>query len=132
MLVYVSLQKRVFLVMVKNSSSVIRQKGESQNEFFKKTKQQISVKRTFFTPWCTYQGVKNARFSENLACLVFLKHPFLRFALLPYYRRVITNSFNIWNHIGFSHSEAAVQRCYQKKLFWKYAANLHENTHAEV
>ena len=26
---------------------------------------------------CAYQGVRNVRFSENLACFVFLKHPFL-------------------------------------------------------
>ena len=26
----------------------------------------------------------------------------------------------------------AVQRCSEEKLFWKYAANLQENTHAEV
>ena len=25
---------------------------------------------------CAYQGVRNDRFSENLACFVFLKHPF--------------------------------------------------------
>ena len=25
---------------------------------------------------CVYQGVRNVRFSENLACFVFLKHPF--------------------------------------------------------
>ena len=29
-------------------------------------------------------------------------------------------------------SQAAVQRCSQEKVFWKYAANLQENTHAEV
>ena len=29
-------------------------------------------------------------------------------------------------------SEAAVQRCSLEKVFWKYAANLQENTHAEV
>ena len=28
--------------------------------------------------------------------------------------------------------EAATQRCSEKKVFWKYAANLQENTHAEV
>ena len=27
-------------------------------------------------------------------------------------------------------SEAAVQRCSYEKVFWKYAANLQENTHA--
>ena len=29
-------------------------------------------------------------------------------------------------------SEAATQRCSLEKVFWKYAANLQENTHAEV
>ena len=28
--------------------------------------------------------------------------------------------------------EAAIQRWSQEKVFWKYAANLQENTHAEV
>ena len=41
----------------------IRQKDESQNGCFKKTKH---VK--FFQ--------RDVRFSENLACFVFLKHPF--------------------------------------------------------
>ena len=27
---------------------------------------------------------------------------------------------------------AAVQRCSYKKVFWRYAANLQEKTHAEV
>ena len=31
-----------------------------------------------------------------------------------------------------TYSEAALQRCFYKKLFWKYAANLQENTHVEV
>ena len=29
-------------------------------------------------------------------------------------------------------SEAAVQRCFKENVFWKYATNLQENTHAEV
>ena len=29
-------------------------------------------------------------------------------------------------------TEAAIQRCSLKKMFWKYVANLQENTHAEV
>ena len=29
-------------------------------------------------------------------------------------------------------SEAALHRCYYKKMFWKYSANLKEKTHAEV
>ena len=31
-----------------------------------------------------------------------------------------------------SGTEAAIQMCSYKKVFWKYAANLHEKTHAEV
>ena len=29
-------------------------------------------------------------------------------------------------------TEAAIQRCSYEKVFWKYAANSQENTHAEV
>ena len=64
------------------NSSVIRQKGESQNGCFKKIKHaKFSKKRTFLTPLirtgtCAYQGVRNVRSSENLASCVFLKHPF--------------------------------------------------------
>ena len=60
---------------------VIREKGESQNGCFKKTKYaKFSEKQKFFTPWYThihaYQGVRNVHFTENLVCFVFLKHPF--------------------------------------------------------
>ena len=63
------------------NSSVIRQKGESESGCFKKTKHaKFSENRTFLTPWYAHVrvriGVRNARFSENLACFVFLKHPF--------------------------------------------------------
>ena len=33
---------------------------------------------------------------------------------------------------GFHLTEAAIQRCSYKKVFWKIAANSQENTHAEV
>ena len=72
--------------------SLIRQKGESHNGCFKKTKHvKFSEKRTSLTPlirirMCDkskYQilrvrirGLRNVRFSENLTCFVFLKHPF--------------------------------------------------------
>ena len=56
-------------------SSVIRQKGESQNGYFKKLKHaKFSEKQTFYT--CEYQQLRNVCFSENLACFVFVKHPF--------------------------------------------------------
>ena len=90
------------LLTVNYNSSVIRQKGKSQNGCFKKTKHaKFSEKRTFLTPWyahqslflnkdaglrpatlckkrlwCAYQGIRNVRFSENLACFFFMKHPF--------------------------------------------------------
>ena len=62
---------------------VIRQNGESQNGCFKKTKH-VRFSEHFLPPdmhtctrTCTYQGIINVRFfSENLACFVFLKHPF--------------------------------------------------------
>ena len=48
--------------------------------------------------------------------------------------------FNIWYWIITvrqltlinPRSEAAVQRCFYEKVFWKYTANLQENTHATV
>ena len=71
-------------------TSVIRQKGESENVCFKKTKHaKFSQKRTFLTHdthmYMCLSVVRNVCFSENLACFVFLKHPFWNrpFALLP-------------------------------------------------
>ena len=62
-------------------SSVIRQKGESQSGCLKKTKHaKFSKKRTFFTPWYVHAGC-------------FLEIPVLRFALLPFYRRFVNDSF---------------------------------------
>ena len=59
------------------NSSVIRQKGESQNGCFKETKHsKFFEKWTFLTPWYAYQGLRNVCFSENLACFLLLKHPF--------------------------------------------------------
>ena len=56
---------------------VIRQKDESQDGCFKKTKHvTFSEKRTFLTH--PHQGVRNryVRCSENLMCFLFSKHPF--------------------------------------------------------
>ena len=61
-----------FLVFFSNISSVIMQKGDSQNGCFKKTKHaKFSKKHT-----SAYQGVRNVCFSKNMTCFVFLKHPF--------------------------------------------------------
>ena len=42
-------------------------------QIFQKTNLSYPLIRTHA---CAYQGVRNIRFSENLACFVFLKHPF--------------------------------------------------------
>ena len=53
------------------------QKMESQNWCLKKTKHaKFTEKKTFLTRTCAYQGVRNVRFLENLACFVFLKQRF--------------------------------------------------------
>ena len=81
-----------YCVKLRKISSVTRQKGESQNGCFKKTKHaKFSEKQTFLTSWyahaqvpldtlryrtCAYQVVIDVCFSGNLACFVFLKHPF--------------------------------------------------------
>ena len=72
-------------------SSVIRQKGESQNGCFKKDKARQNFRKTNIsypltrTRTCAYQGVRNVCFSEILVCFAFLKHPFcdLPFCLIP-------------------------------------------------
>ena len=65
-------------------SLVIRQRGESQNGCFKKTKHvKFSEKRTFL---CV-SGGKKCSFFAKFGVLCFLETPVLRFALLPYYRR---------------------------------------------
>ena len=46
--------------LYRHNLSVLRQKGKSQNVSFT----------------CAYQGVRKVRFSEDLVCFVFLKHPF--------------------------------------------------------
>ena len=42
-------------------------------QIFRKTNISYSLIRT---STCAYQGVRNVHFLENLACFVFLKHPF--------------------------------------------------------
>ena len=64
----------------------------SKQVFQENEKRQIFRKTNIFyhlirTSTCACQVVKNVRFSENLTGFIFLKHV-LRFALLPYYRRI--------------------------------------------
>ena len=69
-------------------------------EFFQKIS--CNLKTNIYYPLictrtCAYKVVINANVSENLACFFFLLSPVLRFALLPYYRRFITNVLNEWS-----------------------------------
>ena len=56
-------------------------KGRNSKWMFKENKaRRISRKTNIFPPLmrtrtCAYQGVRNVRFSENLACFIFLEHP---------------------------------------------------------
>ena len=70
-------------------SSVVRQKAESQNGCSKKTKHaKFSEKLTFLTPRTSaYWGVRNVCFLKIWLALFSWNTCFLRFALLPYYRR---------------------------------------------
>ena len=64
---------------IDHNTSVVSQKGESQNMFQENKARQIFRKTNIFyhlicTCTCAYQVVKNVRFSENLTFFVFLKH----------------------------------------------------------
>ena len=80
------------------NSSAVREKGESQNEYCKKTKAcQILWKTNISYPLirtdaCAYQGVRNTFFFGKLGVLCFLVTPALIVALLPYYRQIINSS----------------------------------------
>ena len=64
----------MFLYSCSNTSSVIRQKVESQNGGDKKTKHTKYLKKqTHLTPWYAHIPVgKKCFFSENFVCFVFL------------------------------------------------------------
>ena len=68
----------VHLKNEKNTSSVIREKGC------------VSVCISGFYA-CAYQRVRNVRFLENLACFVFLKHPFWD---SPFW--LISDNLSVW------------------------------------
>ena len=46
--------------------------------------------------------------------------------------RKLTSDGSIHLVRTYKYSEAALHRCSYKKMFWKYAASLQDNTHAEV
>ena len=90
-------------------SSVIRQKGESQNGCFKKAKQSTPKfpKNKYFLPPDTHMyvcvsGGKNCLLFGNFGVLCFLETPVLRFALLPFYRRSVLQEeeINLFSEIS--------------------------------
>ena len=73
---------RISVAFYKYRSSVIRQKGESQNGCFKKAKhtkisEKINISYLLIHKSVyAYQWVRNVCFSKILACFAFFKHPF--------------------------------------------------------
>ena len=64
-------------------------------QIFRKTKSSYPL---IPTRTCTHQEVRNVRFSENLACFVFLKHPFWDspfFLITDYTAVLFMNSLDI-------------------------------------
>ena len=57
------------------TSSVIKQKGESQNGYFKKTKHaKFSGKRTFLAPWYAHVGAFCLITDDLILCYFWKKH----------------------------------------------------------
>ena len=69
--------------IVQNKRVLLENKAR---QIFRKTNNSYPLIRTLA---CTYQGIRNVRFSENLMCFVFLVTPVLRFALLSFYLRFL-------------------------------------------
>ena len=69
-------------------SSVIREKGESQNGCFRKTNMLNFPKKEHFLPPDTHTCGNFGKFIGKFDVLCLLETPVLTFALLPYYRRL--------------------------------------------
>ena len=69
-----------------------RQKKPEKNEHFLPPPPPPPPPPPIRTRTCAYQWVRNIRFLGKFGMLCFPKRAVLRFALLPYYRRI--NSFN--------------------------------------
>ena len=73
-------------------------KGRISKRVLKENKaRQISEKTNISYPLirtgtCAYQGVRNVCFFGKFGVLCFLLTPVLRFALLPYYRRIVSDT----------------------------------------
>ena len=65
-----------------------------------------------------------------LLSLLLSYFPIIIVAILLLLTNILTILFFFF--VIFKRTEAALQRCSYKKVFWKYLANLLENTHVEV
>ena len=70
----------------KHTSSVIRQKGESEKRVPQESKARQNFPKT--NTYVCVSGGKKCLFFGNFGVLCFLEAPVFRFALLPYYRRL--------------------------------------------
>ena len=96
-------------------SSVIRQKGESQNGSFKKTKHaKFSEKRTFFTPW--YAHVIIFYFMEVIQIVTFFP--------------LTANKMHWWNIFYFV--EVTVWPLDFSSLWKKYSSLWHRSLRIEI
>ena len=83
-----SVEIYLFKINIKDTMSLEQQivgnkaKGRISKRMFQENKARQIFRKTNIsyplirTRTCAYQGVRNVRFSENLACVVFLKYPF--------------------------------------------------------
>ena len=81
-------------------SSVINQKGESQNGCFKKIKHAKFPKSEHFLPFDTHtylcvSGGKKCSFFGNFGMLYFFETPVSGFTFLSYYRRYISQESHL-------------------------------------
>ena len=68
---------KISKVVIRRDCVGNKAKGRISKRVFQESKaRQIFRKTNISYPLCAYQGVRNIRFSEIVACFVFLKHPF--------------------------------------------------------
>ena len=68
---------KISKVVIRRDCVGNKAKGRISKRVFQESKaRQIFWKTNISYPLCAYQGVRNIRFSEIVACFVFLKHPF--------------------------------------------------------
>ena len=85
-------------------------KGRISKLVFQENKaRQIFQKRTFLTPW---SGCKKCTFFEKFDVLCFLETPVLRFALLPYYGRILLLFYRVFSCHKFPSVRSEIGRLF--------------------